>query len=273
MKIRFIIIPFFALLLTGCIKIEDIPIIEASPSVSILTHVVDTTIYATFTLTPNVTFIVAGNVGLSYNYEGIAKIIDLNTGEQIGSSVIQDEGATQVITVPAPIAGVDGIVMIAAGKLDVYGEDSDNTFLTTAPFYGEEQLVFSEEVIPELDVNPTVTIDNYISAGTMYATISMYANPEFRTVGTIPVYYKYVGRLSFIDLDTDKPLSFGFNDTGGKSFIFNLGSRDVSGINSMLIKVDGQVDAFYIVPNSIPKDTVLIHSGLFYAEQEVVINP
>ncbi|MBN2697850.1 MAG: hypothetical protein JXR52_03435 [Bacteroidales bacterium] len=273
MKRGIVLLVLTGMFLTGCIKIEDIPIVSVEPAVTITTHIANGKINATITLNSVTTVLVAGNVKLTYQYNGSASIIDAETGAQLAYNLIESEGATQIFSISADTAGINDFIIWAQGELEVYAEDKDNTFLTSSPFYGEEQYTVFFEIVPRLSVSPTVTIISNISGGKLNTTAIVYANPEIQELGNIPVLYKYEGLVILIDTRTGKQIASSTFPSGGISQ-FTTVSADIAASDHFLIVVNGQIVVYADSGNDgNTANDILLNTGLFYAEDEVIINP
>ena len=274
MRIRLFILSLLALSISGCIKIEDIPIITVNPEVSITTYVANGKLNATITLNSSTTVLVAGNVKMNYTYAGSASIIDARTGTELSMTAIEEEGAIQIFTINTDTAGYDDFIILIQGELEVYAEDKDNTFLTSSPFYGVDQITFYEEVIPDLTVAPSVIINSHIREGKLYATLTLHVNPAIRIQGNIPILYIYEANASLIDMETGNYLkNEPFSKSGGTTQILTL-STDTAGVDRILIMTEGSISAYADIGEvGYDSNDLFITSRNFYAENEVIINP
>ena len=272
MKLRSVIIFVLAITLGSCITIEDIPIVTVAPSVTMSTYISGGELNVTMALTPGTSVLVGGNVDLAYFYTGTAAIIDANTGESLETVAIDEEGAIQFITMSTDTSGVDEVVIVVAGDLEVYAKDKDDTYLTSSPFYGEEQIVYYREELPLLTVAPSVVINWNISGGAFHSTVTVYANPAISTLGSVPIKYLYQGKTSLTDMGTGIELVSERYENNYTSQYVKL-SADTTGVDRMLITAFGNIDVYADVGNDgNPSNDVKISSGQFYDELEVVIN-
>ncbi|HDR67798.1 MAG TPA: hypothetical protein ENN61_01980 [Bacteroidaceae bacterium] len=273
MKRSLIIVIFTGIFLSGCIVIEDIPIVSVNPAVTITSHIASGKVFSTVTLNSVTTVLVPGNVKLSYQYTGSASIINAANGAQLAYQQIDLEGSTQIFTISADTAGVNDFIIIIQGELEVYAEDKKNTYLTSAPFHGEEQYTFFVEEVPRVSVNPTVTIMSHISGKKLNTTAIVYANPVIQFLGNIPIVYQYEGIVLLIDGATGKHIATAEFPSGGTSQ-FTTASADIAGIQRFVIIVTGQVVVYADRGNDEdPSNDIYLNSGLFYEEDEVIIIP
>jgi hypothetical protein len=200
-------------------------------------------------------------------------MIDAGTGTQIATVQIENEGAIQIISMEADTAGIDGIVIIAHGDLVVYAGDKDNTYLTSSPFYGEQQIIYYQEEVPRLSIAPSVIINRNISGGNLNATVTINANPAIQALGNIPIIYKYEGSAFLVDMETGNQLAKEDFESGGTTQIKGI-SADTTGIDRMLITASGQIVVWADNGNDgVSSNDTYLTSGLFYDELEVIINP
>lgn len=231
---------------------------------------------ATIRLNSATAIVVAGNVPIEYGYLGAASIVNAKTGETLERQVIDNDGIVQLISISTDTAGIDDFIISATGELEVYAGDKNNTFLTSSPFYGESQLTFSVEVLPQLSLNPSIVINSNIIGKELVATVTINANPAIQVQGSVPIIYQFQGDVKLIDGgNPNNQATVDFEDKGSIEVNRILEVKgDTSNVDRYIIKVSGWVAAFGDTNKTgNASNNPYLTSILFYAENEVVINP
>ena len=275
MKIRTLLLLVFPLIVASCIRIENIPEVTVTPTVEITTHIANGKLNATIRLNSATSIVVAGNVPINYYYLGSASIIDAKTGDQLANTVIDDDGIVQIFSISADTAGINDFIISATGELSVHAGDKDKTFLTSSPFYGESQITFSFEELPQLSLNPSIVINSSIIGKELIATVTINANPAIQVQGSVPIIYQFQGDVKLIDGgNPNNQATIDFEDKGSIEVnrILEV-KRDTSNVDRYIIKVSGWVAAFGDTNKTgNASNNPYLTSVLFYAENEVIIN-
>lgn len=154
MKLRIpITILFFSLLaLSGCLNLEEEPILMINPIVEISAHVRDQKIYATGLVSANPQIQTAGNIPVLYDFTGDLAIVNTLNGNIIDVSAFSGGGLSQVYTVSADTTGHERFIVIASGSIKAYadigndGSTSNNKLISESDFYQETQFIIADLV-------------------------------------------------------------------------------------------------------------------------------
>lgn len=150
-------VPIFALvMLVGCLKMEEEPILLINPTTEISAHIKNERIYATALVAVNPQILTAGNIPTLYEFSGELAIFNTKTGNIIDVNAFTGGGLSQVYTVTADTASHDRFVVIASGTINVYadiGNDDDSSndkLISSGDFHEEAQFIIADFVPPPL---------------------------------------------------------------------------------------------------------------------------
>ncbi len=141
-----------ALLNTGCLNLEEEPILLISPSTDISAHIRNQRIYATALVNVNPQVLTVGSIPTRYEYTGELAIYNTVSGNIIDVNAFTGGGLSQVYTVTADTASHKRFVVVASGTIDAFadiGNDSDSgndKLISTGDFYGEAEFIISDLV-------------------------------------------------------------------------------------------------------------------------------
>lgn len=138
------IIPFLALIATtGCLNIEEEPILLVRPTVEISAHIKNQRIYATAQINVNPDVLVVGNLRTNFEYSGDLAIYNTRTGIIIDVNTFSQGGLSQVYTVAADTAFHETLVVIADGTIKAWadigndGEPGNDKLISSGGFHEE----------------------------------------------------------------------------------------------------------------------------------------
>lgn len=143
------IILLAAVLMTGCLTIDDEPLINLDPTVDFQAHIRSSKLYVTATVLANATYVNPGNMSTIFEYEGEVQMMNEITGTVVSLNTISGNELTKVVTVSADTTSVSGFVVIADGLVTVYadkddGGSSNDILISSAEFHGEAHISFLE---------------------------------------------------------------------------------------------------------------------------------
>ena len=152
MRIQTIIIFSAFLTLSGCLNLDEEPIMFINPTATLSANIMDQKIFATSLINVNPQVLVAGNVPMIFEFTGDLSIYNTINGTIIDINSFSGGGLSQVYTVSADTVGHDRFIVIASGNIKAYsdldknGKISSSNLLSEGDFYQETQFIVSELV-------------------------------------------------------------------------------------------------------------------------------
>jgi len=152
LRIPITILLFSLLALSGCLNLEEEPILMINPIVEISAHVRDQKIYATGLVSANPQIQTTGNIPVLYDFTGDLAILNTLNGNIIDVSAFSGGGLSQVYTVSADTTGHERFIVIASGSIKAYadigndGSTSNNKMISESDFYQETQFIIADLV-------------------------------------------------------------------------------------------------------------------------------
>jgi hypothetical protein len=150
MQIRSLILIFSFALLSGCLDLEQEPIILVRPEATISAHIKDQKVFATALVNVNTEVLFVGNLPTRYTFSGELAIYDTDNGTIIDAIDFSGEGLSKVYTVSADTLGRDRFIAITSGTINAYadigndGSQGNDKLVSTGDFYEEATLVVNE---------------------------------------------------------------------------------------------------------------------------------
>jgi len=152
MRLITTIILLASLTLTGCLTIDEEPILLLNPSVEISAHVKNRKIHATALINTNPQVLTAGNIPTIFEFSGELAIYNVENGNPIDVVEFTGGGLAQVYSVIADTVSHERFIVVASGTIDAFAdigndEDSSNDrLISSGDFYQEAQFVISEMI-------------------------------------------------------------------------------------------------------------------------------
>lgn len=150
MKVKYILIALVLVTISGCLKIEEEPIMTIRPMAEISAHVKNQQVYATAQVSVNPQILAAGNLPLYYEYSGEVAIYNTETGTVIDVNAFSGGGLSQFYTVSADTTAHDRFIVIAEGSIDAItdiGNDEDTSndkIVATGEFHNEATIIIAD---------------------------------------------------------------------------------------------------------------------------------
>ena len=154
MRALFISLAALLILVSGCLRIEEEPIMTVSPTALISAHIKNQQAFATVQINVNPGIISPGNLPIYYEYEGELAIYNTRTGTVIDLNSFSGGGLSQYYTVAADTTTHDRFIVVAQGSIDAVADINDDKdvsndrIVATGEFHSELELIVSELVSP-----------------------------------------------------------------------------------------------------------------------------
>jgi hypothetical protein len=138
--------------LSGCLSIEEEPILLINPTVEISAHVKNQKIFATALVNVNPQVLFVGNIPTVFEFSGELAIYDTDNGNIIDVNTFSGGGLSQVYTVTADTADRRRFIVIASGTINAYadigndGDSSNDKLVSGGDFYQEAQFIIADLV-------------------------------------------------------------------------------------------------------------------------------
>ncbi len=152
-KLLYLVTILTLIMLTGCLNLEEEPILLINPTTEISAHIKNERIYATALVTVNPQVLTPGNIPTIFEFLGELAIYNTKTGNIIDVNSFTGGGLSQVYTVTADTASHDRFIVIASGTINAYadiGNDDDTSndkMISSGDFHREEQF-FITDILP-----------------------------------------------------------------------------------------------------------------------------
>src|SRR6056297_4249826 len=112
MKKGLIITGLFTLILSGCLNIEETPLVTLDPSVFYQLHVKNQRIFLNAEIRANPDFIEVGNIPTHFEYSGTVELYDEISGELLSSTEIEGEGLSTLVEITADKSDYEHVIAI-----------------------------------------------------------------------------------------------------------------------------------------------------------------
>jgi len=277
MKKTLYILLILPLVLGGCIRIENDPLVTVTPTVDFQGHIRNDEVYVTTTVYANPTFVDAGNIPVKLYYEGSVAFYDEASGDLLAYEEISGEGLTNITVTSSVAESIDNMIVIVRGTVSAYadkdsdGDSSNDLFIHSADFYQEEQVsnIVILEDYPVVIMDPTVEFQMYIRNNELYTTSTISANPDYLLTGTNSIVFKHEGVLQVYDVTSGALLkSASLAGTGYTNAVTIL--TDTSSFSGFIIIASGTITCNEDVENDgLTSNDRFISSADFYEVLEV----
>ena len=202
-----LVVGFLGLMVTGCLNIEEDPLVTVDPAIFFRAHVRSANVFVTAEISANPTFIEVGNIPTVFEYEGILELYDERSGELLNSVPIEGDGLRTLVEISAAETDYNDIIAIASGTVSAYadkesdGNRSNDLFMHEADFYEVNYLrdLIVGQDFPVVSLSPAVTFQTHIRNEELYTTATVQANPVFQVTGEDPIRIEYEGVLQVYD--------------------------------------------------------------------------
>lgn len=150
MKKPFAIAALAALLLTGCLDLEEEPILLIHPSAEISAHIKNQKVYATALVNVNPQVLAAGNIPTIFKFTGELAIYNTINGNIIDVNAFSGGGLSQVYSVSDDTVTHERFVVIASGTIEAFadigndGDESNDKLVSMGEFYSEQQFLVND---------------------------------------------------------------------------------------------------------------------------------
>jgi len=268
---------FIALILPGCIVIEDDPLVVVEPGVEFQGHIRNDEVYITATVSANPSFINPGNIPVLLKYEGSISLYDEESGSLLSVADISGEGLTAIAVVTTSAHSFENMIVIVSGTVSAYadkesdGDPSNDIFIHSADFYQEETLINIVQIedYPVVTVEPDVNFQMYIRSKELYTTATIRANPTYIITGTSAINFKYEGVLQVYDVISGALLkSTSLAGSGLSNSVTIL--TDTTSFDGFVIIASGSVTCTEDVGNDgLSSNDRTLSSADFYEIQEI----
>jgi hypothetical protein len=147
----------FLLLISGCINIEEEPIMTVNPEAVISAHIKNQQVFATAQINVNPQILSAGNIPIYYDYEGELAIYNVETGTIIDVNLFSGGGLSQYYSVSADTTAHERFIIIAEGSVKAItdiGNDSDTSndkVVAEGQFHNELEVILEDMAFPTSD--------------------------------------------------------------------------------------------------------------------------
>lgn len=193
--------------ITGCITIEDEPLVTVSPAIEFQGYIQGEEVHVTATVRANPTFVNPGNIPTVFEYEGELELYNGDSGALLTSSDITGDGLSTIAKAIADADAFEKIVIVASGSVSAFadkdsdGDRSNDLFLHKASFY---EVINMSEVInlqdyPVIIMEPTVEFQPHIRGTELFTTSVVAANPDYLNSGSFPILFGYDGVIQVYD--------------------------------------------------------------------------
>ncbi len=126
--------------LNDLLNLEGYPVVTMDPEIDYQTYFSNHQLVTTATISANPDYIVAGNIPVIFDYEGVMQVTDQETGALLKSTTIDDEGLSIAVSILADTVSYNNFVIHVSGTLTARadlgsdGDPSNDLFVASTEF-------------------------------------------------------------------------------------------------------------------------------------------